>query len=121
MKISFEKNVLHVDSKIYELKWPILDVKNIKDTIIVLFDPDSYLLDPEYKKSRQQGAAPIKNLVAFTQAGEKLWEAEFPERERGDYYYQISSTSPLTAATFSSYSCEIDPSNGKIIRKEFYK
>jgi len=86
---------------------------------LVLLDPDEYLQDPAYMAARRNGAPAVKNLWAFTPAGEKLWEADFPEPS--DYYYEIVSAAPLVALCFSSWRCVLAPSTGKIQEKEFLK
>ena len=53
--------------------------------------------------------------------GEIAWVAELPTEKKMDVYYKISHRKPLIAYSFSSYECEIDINNGKIIRKEFDK
>ena len=119
MNISFQNRRLVVDDKSIEMAWPILDAFALGKRIVVLFDPDAYLLNPDYKARRRQGAEAIRNLCAFSQTGEKLWEAEFPEN--ADYYYKIDSRTPLRANTFSSFQCEINPDTGKIESKTFLK
>lgn len=119
MSISFRGNTLVIDGHSFQLPWPVLDAIEQTDRVFVLFDPDSYLLDPDYKVRRRQGAPAIKNLIALTKAGTMLWEADLPEAS--DYYYRLSSTAPLVANSFSSYKCEIDSNNGMIIKKDFLK
>jgi hypothetical protein len=119
MSISIEGKTLFIDGQPTEMWWPVLDAIEYGDRVFVLLDPDSYLLDPDYKNMRRLGAPPIKNLVALNKAGARLWEADFPET--ADYYYQLVSASPLIANSFSSYRCEIDPKNGAIRYKEFLK
>lgn len=101
------------------MRWRVLCAVEKSDKVLVLFDPDSYLLDQEYKDMRRRGAPAIRNLIAIRKTGEQLWEAEMPEA--ADYYYRIVSHNPLMVYSFSSYKCEIDLASGAIIRKEFSK
>jgi hypothetical protein len=119
MSLTFIGRTILIDDQSVEMPWPVLDAIEQGDKVFVLFDPDSYLLDPNYKASRRQGVPAIKNLIAITKTGAKLWEAEMPEAS--DYYYRISSSVPLLANSFSSYQCEIDPKNGIIRNMEFLK
>lgn len=119
MTVSFQGRSLEIDGKTIAMPWPILDVRDQGDRILVLLDPDSYLLDPDYKNARKQGATAIRNLVALTRAGVTIWEAEMPEPS--DYYYCISSSVPLVANSFSSYRCELDPVSGAIRSTEFIR
>jgi hypothetical protein len=119
MNVSFQGQKLIVDGKSVEMAWPILDAFALGERIVVLFDPDAYLLNPDYKARRRQGADAIRNLCAFSRTGEKLWAAEFPENS--DYYYKISSQTPLLANSFSSFRCEINPDTGRIKSKTFLK
>lgn len=119
MNISFSDKRLVIDSNEIEMAWPIIDAFEIGGKIIVLFDPDSYLIDSEYKASRRKGAEAIRNLCAYSKVGKKLWCAEFPES--ADYYYKISSKNPLCVYSFSSFKCEINPDTGKIKQKIFLK
>lgn len=119
MTTSFQGNVLTIEGQSIQLAWPVLDAIEEGARVFVLLDPDSYLLDPNYKKIRRHGAPAIRNLIALMKDGTKLWEAELPESS--DYYYRFSSSRPLIVNSFSSYRCEISPDNGAILRKEFLK
>lgn len=119
MTISFQGNTMTIDGQPVQLPWPVLDAIEEGNRVFVLMDPDSYLLDVDYKRKRRQGSPAIRNLVALTKSGMELWKAELPESS--DYYYRISSSKPLTANSYSSYRCEINPDNGTITRKEFLK
>lgn len=119
MSILFQGKELVIDGSSIQMALPILDAVQYGEKIFVLFDPNSYLLDPEYKKMRKQGVQAIKNLIAINKAGIKLWEADFPES--ADYYYKITSTIPLVVNSFSSYRCEINIDTGKIKTMDFYK
>jgi hypothetical protein len=119
MSVTFQERELVVDGIAVEMLWPILDAFEVGERVIVLFDPDAYLLDPEYRAKRRCGSTANRNLVAFSKDAQKLWEAEFPSAS--DYYYRISSRTPLRASSFSSYECEIDLATGRIISKTFCK
>lgn len=119
MSVSFQGKTLLIDGQSVQMPWYVLDAVEQGNKVFVLLDPDSYLLDPNYKIMRRQGAPAIRNLIAVTKTGATLWEAEMPEAS--DYYYRLSSATPLIANSFSSYRCEIDPSNGAIKNKEFLK
>lgn len=119
MTISFQANTLVVDGHPIQMPWLVLDAVEQLDKVIVLLDPDSYLLDPSYKQVRSRSGAAIRNLLAIDKSGVKLWEAVLPVQ--ADYYYRIDSISPLMANSFSSYRCEIDANNGSIRSKEFLK
>jgi hypothetical protein len=92
MTISFKGNTLTIDGQLVQLAWPILDAIEEGNRLFVLLDPDSYLLDPSYKKMRRQGTPAIRN-----------------------------SSKPLVVNSFSSYRCEINSENGTILKKEFLK
>lgn len=119
MNIDFFDNQINARGISIKTEWPIKFAVDDGSLIVILLDPDSYILDPEYKQNRRRGVLPIRNLVAYSYSGDLLWSADFPDEI--DYYYRIDSVSPLVAYSFSSYRCEIDKINGKIIRSEFFK
>lgn len=119
MNIEFSGSELSIDDRRLMLQWRILDAFSLSGIIIVLFDPDAYLLDPSYKLQRRLGCDAIRNLCAFSYDGSKIWEADFPEKT--DYYYAVYSKSPLLVNSFSSFRCEIDPTTGRISSKVFMK
>ena len=119
MTVAFSGRTLTIDARSIEMPWPVLSAVENAGTVFVLLDPDAYLLDPTYTASREAGVPVMGNLLALNRAGEQLWKADFPEVL--DYYYKITSTEPLTALSFSSYRCELNRSNGSIVRKEFLK
>ncbi|MCL8312680.1 hypothetical protein FH593_13455 [Leptospira interrogans] len=89
----------------------VIDAFENNGKIVILLDPDAYLSTTENDK----------NLIAYDTKANPLWEAEFPQIYKGDYYYKIASKNPLIVYSFSSYHCEIDINTGKIISSEFYK
>ncbi len=101
------------------MQYAVRQAFELDGRIIVLFDPDDYLKDPAYPRERRRGQDALRNLRAYSRDGELLWQAEFPEP--ADYYYRIVRRSPLTVLSFSSYRCRIDPTDGRIAEKEFYK
>jgi hypothetical protein len=119
MTTTFAGRTLNINGQSTELPWPILIATESEDVVYVLLDPDSYLADIEYSAARRSGAPAIRNLLAFSKASQKLWEAELPEKS--DYYYKIISVEPLKANAFSSHRCELDPRTGAIVCKEFFK
>jgi hypothetical protein len=119
MSVSFQGREVTIDGTRIQMNWRVLDAFELGQRVIVLLDPDDYLLDPNYKAQRRQGRQANRNLCAFSKTGSKLWDAEFPET--ADYYFRISSRSPLRANSFSSYECEIDPDTGRIQSKTFLK
>lgn len=117
--VQFEGRRLTVDSHVIELSMDILDAFELDGRVIVLGDPDSYLLDPQYRGRPDADIPAFRNLMAYSLDGTLLWEAEFPQDV--DYYYEIVSRQPLVAASFSSFVCRIDPATGKIVSAEFVK
>ena len=117
--VSWQADTLVIDGRPFSFAYPIREAFDLDNKIIVLLDPNAYLNVPSYGKERRRGKNALRNLLAVTADGEMLWEAEFPEQV--DYYYEVSSRSPLTALTFSSFRCEIDPRTGRIVRMEFLK
>lgn len=119
MSVTFQAKTLVINGLTLQMQWPVLDAVEEGSAVFVLLDPDAYLLDADYKRMRRQGGPAIKNLLAFDKGGTKLWEADLPESS--DYYYLISSASPLVVNSFSSYRCQINPSTGAILTREFFK
>lgn len=119
MRISFNKSTLFIDGHALEMPWEILDAADGGGKVFVLFDPDSYLLDPNYKKMRRSGLPAIKNLIAYAYDGSVLWSADLPAES--DYYYKIISIDPLIVNSFSSFACKINTLNGSIEGMNFFK
>ena len=116
---TFKGNEIEIGAKVIRLPWPILSTMEVEDKVVVLLDPNAYLKDPTYLSEMKNGKESIKNMIAFNKNGEKIWEAELPEKS--DYYYKVLSRTPLIANSFSSYSCEIDIDTGLIRKQEFLK
>jgi hypothetical protein len=120
MSISFSGAELRFGSGASQIfEWPIREAAEGIDKILVLLDPDVYLIDPTYKQNRSKGAPALRNLIALDNQGRTVWKAEMPEA--ADYYYRFVSVSPLVVDSFSSYRCEIDILSGRIVRKQFFK
>ncbi len=119
MAVAYSGCTLKIDAVAVEMPWPILEAAENAEKVFVLLDPDAYLSDATYKASRRQGAPAVRNLIAVGRTGERLWEADLPEPS--DYYYKLTSVSPLVAMSFSSYRCHIDAKSGRIANKEFLK
>jgi hypothetical protein len=117
--ISFNGVEVHLNGHSLKMPYAVLDAFLSEGKLIVLLDPDAYMLDPAYKAHRRQTGIALRNLVAFDLNGRKLWEAEYPQNS--DYYYKISSKTPLVVYSFSSFACEIDPLTGNIKAKSFFK
>lgn len=109
--LKYSCNVITFKGQNITLKYDVLDAYEIKDTLIVLLNPDSFI-------GKEKG---VKNLIAFNSNIEKIWEAEFPQTIKPDYYWKISSRFPLVVKSFSSSDCEIDLNNGKVLKSIFYK
>jgi hypothetical protein len=109
--IIFSANRILLSGSVIELDYPILEVYQLADRILVLYDPDTYNL----------AFGQFKNLLCLNLKGGKLWEAELPTTQSGDCYYKIKSVNPLIAYSINSYICEIDIVSGKILNKEFIK
>jgi hypothetical protein len=94
-------------------------VVELNGLILILLDPDDYLTGEQYLARRKAGAPALRNLWAFDEQGTKLWEAELPEDR--DYYYDVKYGPPLTASSFSGYTCVLDVKDGSISSKVFNK
>ena len=116
MNVSSHDRVVVVDGAELCMEYPVREAFALGDRVIVLLDPDGYLKDPSYPRERRRGVDPLRNLRAYTPAGELLWEAEFPEA--ADYYYRIVERDPLAALSFSSFRCRIDSATGRIVEAE---
>ena len=101
------------------IPYPAREVRIAFGLVLVLIDPDHYLTDPAYKKQRESASFALRNLWAFSEQGRKVWEAEMPEPN--DYYYEILQSPALAAASFSGYTCELDPADGRILQRTFHK
>lgn len=122
MNITYYDSLLEIDGKVVEMPSPIREAFIVERRIIVLMDQFADLKGPILDIKEVRNAPKGTNLLCCSPDGIVLWEAELPTGENAeDYYYRISSRSPLVLNSFSSYRCEIDPATGKIIRKDFFK
>jgi len=107
-KVKFSGKVLQVGANAFVLEYEIRDAFLTDYGIIVLYHPDAF-------------KGKFRNLECFSTEGEKLWTAELPDPGREDAYYRITSYSPLTLYSFTSYTCQINTTTGKIEKREFTK
>lgn len=117
--VTFDGDIIRIDGKPTRMNHMVRDAFWAHDCAIVLLDPDAYLDVPTYHAQRRKPRKPMQNLRAYSAAGVLLWQAEQPEF--ADHYYMIESQEPLIALSFSAYRCDIDPSTGKILRKQNIK
>ncbi len=108
--IRFTDNKLSIGSLDIKLEYPIQQVFLYGDLILVLYRPESF-----------QGLGQFQNLVAISSSGESLWKAELPTTSSMDAYYQVLPGSDLVADSYTSFRCHLNPANGKIIGKSFFK
>ena len=122
MNITYNGSQLKIDGHGITTPWPIRDAFELGDKVVVLLDQSAHLKGPILDIREMRESAKGRNLFCYSNDGTLLWKAEFPSGDGSeDYYYRISSRTPLLVNSFSSFRCEIDPDTGKILRKEFYK
>jgi hypothetical protein len=117
--VTFDGDIIRIDGKPTRMTHMVRDAFWAHDCAIVLLDPDAYLDVPTYHAQRRKPRKPVQNLRAYAPSGELLWQAEQPEF--ADHYYLIESQEPLVALSFSAFRCDIDPTTGKILRKQNIK
>ena len=83
---------------------------------IVLLDPDAFLDMPTYGVARRRAASRCRTFAPIRPPARMLWQAEQPEVD--DHYYRIESREPLVALSFSAFRCDLDLSNGRILKKD---
>ena len=110
-KISFSGTILKINGKEVALPYHIVEAFILKGIIVVFLDPDANM-----GKSGQ-----YRNLIAYDPSGQKMWEAQLPTSKPSDVYWKLAKKEPLIVYSYSSYECEIDLINGRILRSEFYK
>lgn len=109
--ISYQGSKAIIEGKEIEFKFNLLNVVICQNVVIVLIDPDSYIGKEDI----------THNLLGFDLNGNQIWEADYPQSEKPDYYWKIDTTQGLCASTFSSYNCVLNPLTGNIQRAIFYK
>ncbi len=109
MIVTYSGANLRIGTDLHVLRYPIQDAFNLGNVVVVLYDPDAV------------PAGPFRNLVALTEDGSLVWEAETPTGYPTDRYYRIASHSPLIAYSSQSFDCCIDPTTGRIISRTFTK
>lgn len=119
LAVSHEGDIVRINGHPTRMEYMVRDAFWAHGRVIVLLDPDAYLDNPAFGAARRKPRDPVKNLQAYSPAGELLWQAEQPEF--ADHYYKIESRDPLVALSFSAFRCDIDPDTGRIRRKHFLK
>lgn len=111
MQISIESNkIVHSRGSIPVL-FPVLDAREIGDTIVAVYD---YMSFPRNEPSR--------NLFAYSShTGKELWRAEDIGAGAVDGYTGVISESPLIVGNFACFDCHIDIKTGKVVSKVFTK
>ena len=117
--VTHDGDIIRIDGHPTRMDYMVRDAFWAHGRAIVLLDPSAYLDNPAFGAQRRKSRKPDHNLRAYSPAGELLWQAEQPEF--ADHYYKIESREPLVALSFSAYRCDIDPENGRILRKTFLK
>jgi hypothetical protein len=113
--VTHDGDILRIDGRAIRMEFMVRDAFWAGDRAIVLLDPNAYLDNPTYGAQRRRSRDPIHNLRAYAPSGKMLWQAEQPEFE--DHFYMIESREPLVALSFSGHRCDLDPANGRILRK----
>lgn len=122
MNITYNGSKLQIDGEAVEAPSPIREAFTVQWGVIVLMNQFADLKGPILDIREIRNAPKGTNLFCYSPDGIVLWKAELPTGESAeDYYYQVSTRSPLVVNSFSSYRCEIDPRTGKILSKTFYK
>lgn len=122
MNITYDGSQLQIDGKTVETPSPIREAFAVRWGVIVLMDQFADFKGPVLDIREIRNAPKGTNLFCYSSDGTVLWKAELPGGEDSeDYYYRVSSRSPLVVNSFSSFRCEIDPASGRIIGKDFFK
>jgi hypothetical protein len=115
--VSHDGDIVKIDGKPLRMEYMVRDAFWADGRAVVLLDPDAFLDAPG--GARKAPRDPVKNLRAYSPSGEMLWQAEQPEVD--DHYYLIESREPLVALSFSAFRCDLDLSNGRILKKNRLK
>lgn len=111
--VTHDGDIVRIDGKPIRMDHMVRDAFWANGHAVVLLDPDTFLDEPGGARKRPRD--PIRNLRAYSPAGELHWEAEQPELD--DHYYRIESREPLVALSFSAYRCDLDLASGRILGK----
>ena len=106
----FEGEELIVSGKRFKMSFPIYDIAEYDDRIVVLF-----------VYSADDGIGQFKNLIAVDREGNEIWKAEHPSTDSSSAYVKIDHGDPLVAWNFSGHKCSIDLDSGRIIDTVFTK
>ena len=117
--VSHDGDIVKIDGKPVRMEYMVRDAFWADGRAVVLLDPNAFLDDIAYGKARRRARDPVQNLRAYSPSGELLWQAEQPQAD--DHYYRIESRQPLVALSFSAFRCDLDLSNGRILKKEKLK
>ena len=116
--VTHDGDIVRIDGKPLRMEYMVRDAFWVDGKAVVLLDPHAFLDDP-VSGSRKAPRDPVKNLRAYSPAGELQWEAQQPEIQ--DHYYMIESRNPLVALSFSAYRCDLDVKSGRILSKKKLK
>jgi hypothetical protein len=108
--ITFSGQTVSVAGQTWQAPWPVTQAAVIDGRVILIYD---YMAGPRHRQ--------FQNLEAFSFSGQRLWTAEHPTSQTADAYVEILSTSPFVVWDFACYRCELDSSNGRLIKAEFTK
>ena len=100
----FEGTDLIISGKRYKMDYPIDDIVEYDDRIVILFVYSSY-----------EGIGQFKNLLAVDRDGNEIWRADHPTTDSSSAYVKINNTNPLLAWNFTGYKCSINLENGRIV------
>jgi hypothetical protein len=117
--VTHDGDIVKIDGKPVRMEYMVRDAFWADGRAVVLLDPDAYLDDIAFGKSRRRSRDPVQNLRAYAPSGELLWQAEQPEVD--DHYYRIERHEPLVALSFSAYRCDLDLASGRILKKHHLK
>ena len=89
---------------------PVLEWRRIGDKILVIYD---YM---DFPKN-----APARNLFAYTESGELLWQGEAFSTLSTDASVSIISEIPLVVSNFAGYAVTYDIETGRVVDARFTK
>jgi hypothetical protein len=109
--VTFSGQTVSVAGQTWQASWPVKQAAVIDGRVILIY----------YDCMAGPRHCQFQNLEAFSFSGLRLWTAEHPTSQTADTYVEILSTSPFVVWDFACYRCELDPSNGRLIKAEFTK